>query len=139
MPTLQERLAEVFPPPQQRGLQAEIVALCGVSRPTVSNWFNNPEKVTSIARRHAELICERYGLKVEPAWLAEGQLPKRSIQKEGTGAVRAFEDWSVHASPRSREVIDQLRLMAQKNALGDEDWEMIRQLAQRFQQSKKPR
>lgn len=138
MPTLQERLAEVFPPPQQRGLQAEIVALCGVSRPTVSNWFNNPEKVAAISRRHAELICERFGLPVEPAWLGEGKLPKRATHEDSAAAaVRTIDEWSVHASPRSREVIDQLRLMAQKNVLGDEDWEMIRQLAQRFQKSKK--
>ena len=57
---------------------------------------------------------------------------------EGRDATSStLEEWSTHASPRSREVIDQLRLMAQKNVLGDEDWGMISQLAQRFQKSKK--
>lgn len=55
----------------------------------------------------------------------------------GAASTSALEDWAQHASPRSREVIDQLRLMAQKNALGDEDWDMIRQLAERFQRRKK--
>jgi phage repressor protein C with HTH and peptisase S24 domain len=76
MQTLQERMAEVFPDPRQHGLQAEIVRLCKVSRPTVSAWFNNPDKVGTISRTHAELICSAYAPGVSPAWLAEGVLPK---------------------------------------------------------------
>lgn len=48
-----------------------------------------------------------------------------------------LDSWAIDASPRSREVIDQLRLLAQKNALGDDDWEMISQLAMRFQSKAK--
>lgn len=51
---------------------ANIAKICDVSRPTVSAWFNNPEKVSTITRRHAEIICSAYDLQVSPAWLAEG-------------------------------------------------------------------
>lgn len=76
METLQQRMTEIFPDPGLRGLQAEIVRLCGVSRPTVSAWFNNPDKVSKISRTHAELICAKYSPGISPAWLAEGALPK---------------------------------------------------------------
>lgn len=45
---------------------------------SVSNWFNNSEKVGTISRVNAEKICARYDLKVSPAWIAEGTLPKFS-------------------------------------------------------------
>lgn len=87
MSTLQERLAEVFPAPQPRGLQGEIVRLCQVSRPTVSNWFRNEEKVSTMPRSCAEAICDHYGLKVSPAWLAEGKEPKYPPSISMPGAV----------------------------------------------------
>lgn len=76
MNRIQDRLQEVFPQPLERGVMANIAKKCDVSRPTVSAWFNNPEKVASISRTHAEIICAEYQLKVSPAWLAEGIGPK---------------------------------------------------------------
>lgn len=73
MSTLQTRLNEVLPPPLARGTMAKIAKLCEVSRPTVSAWFNNPEKVTSISRTSAEKICAVYAPGISPAWLAEGR------------------------------------------------------------------
>lgn len=72
MLTLQDRMTEVFPPPQPRGLQSEIASLCEVKPASVSAWFNLPEKVSSISRTNAEKLCNRFNLKVSPAWLAEG-------------------------------------------------------------------
>lgn len=80
MSKLQDRLREVFPQPMERGVMANIAKICEVSRPTVSAWFNNPEKVSTIARRHAETICAAYGLKVSPAWLAEGLEPREATE-----------------------------------------------------------
>lgn len=76
MTTIQERLHEVFPPPLERGVMASIAKECEVSRPTVSAWFNNPEKVATISRTNAEKICAKFSLSVSPAWLAEGIGPK---------------------------------------------------------------
>ncbi|GKT20051.1 helix-turn-helix transcriptional regulator [Acidovorax sp. SUPP2522] len=78
MTTLQSRLAEMFPDPKPRGLQAQIQRLCGVSAASVSNWFSNPEKVTTISRENAEKLVAEFRLSVSPAWLAEGKLPKTS-------------------------------------------------------------
>ncbi|CAB5686986.1 LexA repressor [Comamonas aquatica] len=72
MKSIQERLAEIFPPPMERGFMARIAELCDVSRPTVSAWFNNPEKVISISRTNAEKICAAFATNISPAWLAEG-------------------------------------------------------------------
>lgn len=77
MSTLQERLNEVLPPPLERGTMARIADLCSVSRPTVSAWFNNPEKVASISRSNAETICANFAPAYSPVWLAEGVGPKQ--------------------------------------------------------------
>lgn len=78
MSTLQSRLRECFPAPLPRGLITDISKLCSVAPASVSNWFNNPEKVSTITRANAEKICAKYDLKVSPAWLSEGRLPKFS-------------------------------------------------------------
>lgn len=75
---LQNRLAEMFPEPQERGLRTEISKLCGVSPASVSNWFGNPEKVATISRDNAEKLINHFGLNVNPAWLAEGKTPKKA-------------------------------------------------------------
>lgn len=83
MSTIQDRLNEVFPPPLARGLMAAIAKECDVSRPTVSAWFNNPEKVSTISRTNAERICAKFNLSISPAWLAEGlgqkELPQGGV------------------------------------------------------------
>ncbi|CAN7704818.1 hypothetical protein LJR066_005726 [Acidovorax sp. LjRoot66] len=76
MTTLQSRLAEVFPEPQERGFKTQVANLCGVTPASVSNWFGNAEKVQTISRENAERLCGHYMLKVSPAWLAEGREPK---------------------------------------------------------------
>lgn len=76
MSTLQHRLAELFPQPRERGLQAAIQRLCKVKGATVSAWFNLPGKVSTMERAYAELICAKYNPNISPAWLAEGTLPK---------------------------------------------------------------
>lgn len=80
MSTIQERLAIAFPAPRERGLQARIARLCGVTAATVSAWFNMPEKVTEITRSHAELICREFDLDLSPAWLAEGKGRRESTE-----------------------------------------------------------
>ena len=75
MKTLQERMALAFPLPRKWGLFAEIARLCGVSGPTVTAWFNKPEKVATLERANAEKLCQKYGLKYSPRWLAEGEGP----------------------------------------------------------------
>lgn len=86
MENLQQRLASLFPQPLERGVMAAVADACGVSRPTVSNWFNNPEKVSTISRTNAESICSRFAPAVSPLWLSEGIGPRET---DPTAAVRA--------------------------------------------------
>lgn len=100
MTTLQERMAEVFPPPTVRGLQAEIAKLCDVKPASVSAWFKNPEKVASISRTNAEKLCSHFKLKVSPAWLAEGLPPKLvDGRKIMSGTSPAMEKSNVTDGP----------------------------------------
>lgn len=87
MDTLQQRLASVFPQPLERGVMSEVAQICSVSRPTVSNWFNNPEKVSTISRTNAETICRHYGFAVSPLWLSEGTGPRDGKPKEAPAPV----------------------------------------------------
>ncbi len=100
MKTIQERLNEVFPPPIARGVMAAIAKECEVSRPTVSAWFNNAEKVATISRTNAEKICAKFGLTVSPAWLAEGIGPKE-LSKNTAHVV--VEHSNVDAAPELKK------------------------------------
>lgn len=100
MTTIQERLNEVFPPPLARGVMAAIAKECEVSRPTVSAWFNNAEKVATISRTNAEKICAKFGLTVSPAWLAEGIGPKE-LAKDTAHVV--VEHSNVDAAPELKK------------------------------------
>lgn len=52
--------------------------------------------------------------------------------RQHSAAEAALSDWRLKASARSREVIDTLILLAQRNQLSDDDWSLIEQLAARF-------
>lgn len=89
MATLQERLTEVFPQHRERGFKKEIADLCGVSPASVSNWFGNAEKVSTISRERAEKLINHYVLPVTVAWLAEGKLPKLTSDAKQVKTPRA--------------------------------------------------
>jgi len=75
MMSLQERMAYCFQDTRKRGLRADIARTCGVSPPTVTAWFDLPEKVASMERVYAERLCDAFDLRVSPSWLAEGLGP----------------------------------------------------------------
>lgn len=99
MKTVQERLHEIFPQPLPRGLMARIAEICEVSRPTVSAWFNSPEKVSTISRTNAERICQHFGLKISPAWLAEGIGSKQLPPGTEISAVTFLHSSNVEPGP----------------------------------------
>lgn len=84
---LQQRMTVAFPPPHRRGLYADIARLCEVSAPTVTAWFNKPEKVGTIERANAEKLCAAYGLELSPEWLAEGTGPQISHAATPASAI----------------------------------------------------
>ena len=76
-------------------------------------------------------------LGLNPEWLATGKGAKFVGVEHYEGSapealISNLEDWRLKASSKSVEVIDQLTLLAQKNRLRDEDWQLIQQLYQRF-------
>ena len=114
MNTLQERLQEVFPPPMARGVMAEIARLCEVSRPTVSAWFANPEKVQTISRSNAEKICKNFSLLVSPAWLAENLGPKYLSEAAANSPATVPAQYSASTPPEEGYV--RLPVMAEAGA-----------------------
>ena len=127
MSTLQERMAELFPEPRERGLQADIGRLCGVKASSVSAWFNQPEKVAELDRNHAEKICLRYAPSVSPAWLAEGVPPKERIDVAPPPEPTGASDSPPAPPPRFEDT----------RTLNKEDWEMWKALEMMIPQSEK--
>lgn len=110
--TLQERLRRVFPEPRARGLMASIAKECGVKAPSVSAWFNSPDKVAELSRKHAEAICSKFAQNVNPAWLAEEKgdmllpLAERKMLP-GSLAHLNTEPWPVEPFPIELEGNDE--------------------------------
>lgn len=98
-------------------------------------------------------IADFYGINVE-AFFSE-ELAEQLLQQLQSGAIKLgrpanrhtatpttntetaalkqkLKDWRMTASPRSAQVIDQLTLLAEKNALREEDWTLIEQMARRM-------
>ena len=117
MSTLQERLLEVFPEPHERGLKARIAHVCKVAPASVSNWFGNPEKVTTISRENAEKLIATFELQVSPAWLAEGKLPKQAPVPLPAQAPAQFVA-SLTPSPAPWENAIQVPLLANAGSMG---------------------
>lgn len=98
----------------------------GVKPPSVSDWCNYGR----IHKKHLERLVEYFSDVVGPDhW---GLAPLTNKQAFHAAAAA----WRTSASPRSQAVIDNLTLLAKKNALKDEDWQLIQDLAARFR--KKP-
>lgn len=70
-----------------------------------------------------------YGL---PSSVAALDAQKDDVNK---ALEHALSDWRLHASPNSRRTIDKLSVLAQKNALRDEDWILLDQIASRLRKS----
>lgn len=63
-----------------------------------------------------------------------GEVPRKK-PTESEAVLAALRNWRMHASPRSLQVIDRLTRMAEKEALREEDWTLIDQLAKRLKQA----
>lgn len=87
------------------------------------------------------MLAIEHAFGLERAWLDKPLGYKDTIKTQlgntsGDAVLVALKDWRIQASERSRQVIDQLSVLAQKDALRDEDWTLIEQLAARLR--KKP-
>lgn len=78
---------------------------------------------------------------LERAWLDKpmgygllGSVATADARKDEVNKAleNALSDWRIKASPNSRRTIDKLSVLAQKNALRDEDWILLDQIAARL-------
>ena len=96
----------------------------GVTSPSIQDWVNrgtiDKAKLPKLWAYFADVVGpEHWGM-------------TSSEQPDAPDLAAALNDWRLQASARSQAVIDQLTMLAQKNALRDEDWELIEQMAARF-------
>ncbi len=105
--------------------QTAVAEHCGVTKQAVQGWLRNGR----IDKKHLSTLARITGRPLE-WWLDNGQ----AVDDEKTVLLKTLKDWRLKASPRSLRVIDQLTVLAQKNTLRDEDWQLIEQLAARLNQ-----
>lgn len=132
MNTLKDRLKYAR---ELRGLsQGELATLAKCSQSAIGN-VESGERDTL-----RNLVAVARALNCSADWLYDGHGEKPNAitnqsetpKSESERLKEKFKDWRMTASPRSVEVIDQLTLLAEKNALREDDWTLIEQLARRM-------
>lgn len=120
----------------------------------VSQWIlgsknsgtGKPRGMRSETARFIELKCAKpegwldqdHGVEInqsvidKPSDISQHQVKTLT---ESEAVLAALRDWRMQASHKSLEVIDQLTLLAQKNALRDDDWKLLEQMASRLKQA----
>lgn len=102
---------------------------CGVTKQAVQGWL----RTGRFDKRHLPTLARITKRPLE-WWLAvEGQENSSSPEDRIIGVLR---EASMVASPRSAAVIEKLTTLAKANALSDEDWTLIEQIAAKFQTSR---
>ena len=107
--------------------QIDIATACGVTKQAVQGWL----KTGRIAKNHLPKLADISGRRLE-WWLAEKQSEETELLDESARILSELRGWRMHASTRSQAVIDQLCALAQVNALREEDWTLIEQVAARL-------
>lgn len=120
----------------------------------VSQWIlgsknsgtGKPRGMRSDTARFIELKCEKpegwldqdHSSEVNQVLVEQPLNTSRHQTKpptESEAVLTALRDWRMQASPKSLEVIDQLTLLAQKNALREDDWKLLEQLTSRLKKT----
>lgn len=108
--------------------QTQVATACGVTKQAVQGWV----KTGRFDKKHLPTLAAITGKPLE-WWLDIASDNAAATEEEKI--LAALQDWRMQASQKSREVIDQLGVLAQKNALRDEDWKLIEQMAARLRRS----
>ena len=107
--------------------QTDIATACGVTKQAVQGWL----KTGRIAKNHLPKLADITGRPL--AWWLAGEQTDEVVQPdENARVLTELRSWRMHASTRSQAVIDQLCALAQINALREEDWILIEQVAARL-------
>lgn len=104
--------------------QSEIAAACGVSKQAVQGWI----KTGRVDKKHLPSLAAVSGKSLD-WWLDSDSNASTETDK---ALLETLKGWRFSASAKSQKVIDQLCVLAQKNALRDEDWNLIEQMVKRL-------
>lgn len=119
------KINEILEAKKIPGDYAAVAKEFGVAVTSVYGWIDKGR----IRKDRLTKLADWSGRPLE-WWLDNGQ----AVDDEKTALLKTLKDWRLKASPRSLRVIDQLTVLAQKNTLRDEDWQLIEQLAARLNQ-----
>lgn len=116
--------------------QSKIAAECKVTKQAVQGWL----KTGRFDKKHLPKLSEITGRPL--SWWLDSSEGTLTATETGTDSFSAtgttddllhnLQDWRLQASSKSQEVLDQLTLLAKKNMLRDEDWQLIEQITRRF-------
>ncbi|WP_313074933.1 hypothetical protein [Melaminivora sp.] len=111
----------------EKGIPGDYSALAkhfGVAVTSVYGWVEKGR----ISKSRLPLLAEWSGRPLD--WWLEGSSPIADEElEENTRILAELRNWRLRASSRSQAVIDQLCVLAQANALREEDWTLIEQTA----------
>jgi len=115
-----QKLGEAMADPPLK--QSDVATACGVSKQAVQGWL----KTGRFDKKHLPTLARVTGRPL--GWWLDAE----SDGASNSSLLVALQDWRLQASSKSQEVIDNLTLLAKKNKLRDEDWQLIEQMVIRF-------
>lgn len=95
-----------------------------VALPSVYGWVEKGR----ISKERLPKLAEWSGRPL--SWWLDAE--ESAAQHPDQALLDTLQGWRFKASSRSQKVIDQLCVLAQKNALRDEDWNLIEQMVKRL-------
>lgn len=108
------------------GVDIGTISALEVRNSTRSKYF--PALATALGVSIGDLLSESSEQHITCAEGTATHTTEAALKKK-------LKDWRMHASPRSIQVIDQLSVLAEKDALREDDWTLIETMARRL---KKP-
>lgn len=118
------KLAEALSSPPLK--HTDVAAACGVTKQAVQGWL----RTGRFDKRHLPTLARITNKPLE-WWLSSDE--SLSVDDEQSRIIRTLSDASMQASPRSMLTIEKLTELAKRNALKDEDWALIEQIASKIQ------
>lgn len=109
------------------GDYASVAKQFGVALTSVYGWVEKGR----ISKARLPALAEWSGRPLE-WWLDTAEPADESAVDENARILAELKNWRLRSSTRSQVVIDQLCALAQANALREEDWTLIEQMAARL-------
>lgn len=116
---------------EEKGMPGDYGAVAkhfGVALTSVYGWVEKGR----ISKTRLPALVEWSGRPLE-WWLDAASPNDESESAENARILGELQNWRLRSSSRSQVVIDQLCALAQANALREEDWTLIEQMAARLQ------